>query len=343
MKILNIIVLFLFTTGSLFAQDLSKLYQQVNPSVVVLKVEESQAEIDKMSGVRRTVTSEGLGSGVVVSADGQIMTAAHVVQAVNKVMVEFANGEEVPASVVTLDKDSDVALVKLVWLPKNLKVATLGNSDLTSIGEQVMVIGAPLGLSHSLSSGHISGRQSSGQMSDDFEIDEFFQTDAAINHGNSGGPMFNMKGEVIGLVSFILSQSGGFEGVGFAATINVAKAQLLGEQPFWFGIDFAPLTGELARMFNVPQDMGLLVQKVGSGSPADLAGIKPGLFKMNIEGLELIAGGDIILTFDQYTINPDMNLKEFRTYIATRKPGSTFKVKVLRGGQIIELVGIVPE
>ena len=331
------------SSASLIAQDLSKLYEQVNPTVVVLKVVENQAVLDKRSGAKMNVTSEGLGSGVVISEDGQIMTAAHVVQTVDKVIVEFPNGEEVPANVVTLDKDSDVALIKLVWLPKNMKVATLGNSDLTKIGEQVMVIGAPLGLSHSLSSGHISGRQSSGEMSDDFEIDEFFQTDAAINHGNSGGPMFNMKGEVIGLVSFILSESGGFEGIGFAATINVAKAQLLGEQPFWFGIDTTPLSGELARMFNVPQEMGLLVQKVAAGSPSELAGIKPGLYKMNIEGVELIAGGDIILTFDQFTISPDLNLQEFRQYVATRKAGSTFKVKVLRGGQVMELVGIVPD
>lgn len=343
MKFLNYITIVLLASGSLAAQDLSKLYEQVNPTVVVLKVEENQTVIDKASRSRINVTSAGLGSGVVISEDGLIMTAAHVIQAVDKLLVEFSSGEEVPANVVTLDIDADVALIKLIWLPKDLKVAKLGDSDLVKIGQQIMVIGAPLGLSHSMSVGHISGRQKSGQMSDDFEIDEFFQTDASINHGNSGGPMFNLNGEVIGLVSFILSQSGGFEGIGFAATINVAKKQLLGEQPFWFGIETIPVKGEMARIFNVPQEMGLLVQRVASGSPSDLAGVKGGLYKVEIEGMDFLGGGDVILALDQYTISPGLNIQEFREYVATRKPGATFTLKVLRGGQVLELVGIVPE
>jgi serine protease Do len=343
MKFIKIALLILISSSIASAQDLSKLYEELNPSVVVIKVEEQATVINKVNHSRTMVTTEGLGSGVVISDAGEIMTAAHVVQSVNKVLVEFANGEEIPANVVTLDQDADVALIKLVWLPKTLKVAKLGDSNKAKIGEPVMIIGAPLGLAHSLSSGHISGRQKSGQMSDDFDIDEFFQTDASINHGNSGGPMFNMSGEVIGIVSFILSQSGGFEGIGFAATINVAKAQLLGRQPFWFGIDTKPISGELAKMFNVPQAMGLMVQKVASGSPSDLAGLKPGIYEINVEGLALLGGGDIILAFDNYTIAPELNLKEFRNYIANLESGATFKLKVLRGGQVIELVGIVPE
>ena len=343
MKFLKITLVILLTSGISIAQDLSKLYEELNPSVVVIKVEEQATVIDKLSQRKTMVTTEGLGSGVVISDAGEIITAAHVVQSVNKVIVEFPNGEEIPANVVTLDQDADVALIKLVWLPKTLKVATLGDSDNAKIGEPVMIIGAPLGLAHSLSSGHISGRQKSGQMSDDFDIDEFFQTDASINHGNSGGPMFNIKGEVIGIVSFILSQTGGYEGIGYAATINVAKAQLLGRQPFWFGIDTMPISGELAAMFNVPQQMGLLVQKVAKGSPSDLAGLKPGIYEINVEGLDLLGGGDIVLAFDDYTISPELNLKEFRSYIANLNSGATFKLKVLRAGQVTELVGIVPE
>ena len=343
MKYFLSIILILGAAYTSQAQDLTKLYKQVNPSVVVIKVEEQASVTDAVSRQKMMVTTEGLGSGVVISEAGEIMTAAHVVQSVNKVIVQFPDGEEIPANVVTTDPDADVAHIRLVWLPKNIAVATLGNSDLTEIGERIMIIGAPLGLAHSLSAGHISGRQKSGQMSDDFDIDEFFQTDASINHGNSGGPMFNMKGEVIGIVSFILSQSGGFEGIGFAATSNVAKRQLLGRQPFWFGVETTPLSGELARMFNIPQEMGLLVQKVAQGSPTDIAGIKPGMYQVNIEGLELLAGGDIVLAIGDRAISPDLNLVSLREYIANLEAGSTLMIKILRGGKVIDVPLVVPQ
>ena len=338
-----LIILLAFVVSNVTAQDLTKLYKKVNPSVVVLKVQEQEAVTDALSHQKMMVTTEGLGSGVVISEAGEIMTAAHVVQSVDRVVVEFANGEEIPATVITTDQDADVALIKLVWLPEKLSVATLGDSDLTEIGERIMIIGAPLGLAHSLSAGHISGRQRSGQMSDDFDIDEFFQTDASINHGNSGGPMFNMKGEVIGIVSFILSQSGGFEGIGFAATINVAKQQLLGRQPFWFGVESTPIGGELARMFNVPQEMGLLIEKVAQGSPSDIAGLKPGIYTVNIEGMEILAGGDIVLALGDYQISPTLEYEKLRDYIANLPSGSTLNLRVLRGGVVMDLPLVVPQ
>jgi serine protease Do len=337
------LIILLATAASIQAQDVSKLYNKVNPTVVTILVEEKAVVTDQTTMTKAVVTTEGLGSGVVISESGEIMTAAHVVEAAENVMVEFLNGEKIPAKVVTSNSDADVALVKLIWLPKELKSAPVGNSDDVSIGNQIIVIGAPLGLSHSLSVGHISGRMGDSKMSDNFTHSEFFQTDASINHGNSGGPMFNMKGEVIGIVSFILSQSGGFEGIGFAVTSKVAKQELLGTQPFWFGLTFEPLVGEIANVFNVPQDMGLLVQKVATNSPADLAGVRPGIYNMDIEGNKVLAGGDIILKVGDFIMSPTIDQVAMRNSFADMKPGTQVPLKILRDGHVLELILIAPE
>jgi serine protease Do len=338
------IILFMLLTAniSVYGQDMSRLYSKVNPAVVTIKVEEKEIVTDKSTMSKSVVTMEGLGSGVVISAAGEIMTAAHVIAAAENVTVTFLNGEEVPAKVVTSNVDADVALIKLIWLPKNLVVAPVANSDEVKIGNQVIVIGAPMGLSHSLSVGHISGRMKNNAISDNFSSTEFFQTDASINHGNSGGPMFNMQGQVIGIVSFILSQSGGFEGIGFAVTSNIAKKDLLGDQPFWFGLTFEPLVGESAKIFNVPQDMGLLVQKVATNSPADLAGIKPGVYNLDLEGNKVLAGGDIILKVGKFDMAPNLDRSAMSKEFALTKPGTQVPIKVLRGGQVIELILIAP-
>jgi S1-C subfamily serine protease len=342
MKKAIILILSIIYFNNSQAQDLSKLYDKVIPAVVTITVEEKEIVTDRTTMSKAMVTNEGLGSGVVVSETGEIMTAAHVVEAAENVTVTFLNGEKVPAKVVTLNNDADVALVKLVWIPKDLTVVPIGNSDNVKIGNQVFVIGNPLGLEHSLSVGHISGRMADEHISDKFSRPEFFQTDASINHGNSGGPMFNMKGEVIGIVSFILSQSGGFEGIGFAATSNVAKHELLGEQPFWFGLTHQPLVGPAAEIFNLPQEMGLMVQKVATNSPADLAGVRPGVFNINVEGNEFLAGGDIVLKVDNFDMAPDIDVVAFRKTMAAKKSGDTIPLKILRGGQVIELIVIVP-
>lgn len=336
-------IILLTTVVAIQAQDVSKLYNKVNPTVVTILVEEKAVVTDETTMTKAMVTNESLGSGVVISAEGEIMTAAHVVEAAETVTVEFLNGEKVPAKVVTSNTDADVALIKLIWLPKELKYAPVGNSDDVSVGNQVIVIGAPLGLTHSLSVGHISGRMGDKVMSDNFSHSEFFQTDASINHGNSGGPMFNMKGEVVGIVSFILSQSGGFEGIGFAVTSNVAERELLGDQPFWFGLTFEPLMGEIANVFNVPQDMGLLVQKVATNSPADLAGVRPGIYNMDIEGNKILVGGDIILKVGDFIMAPNLDQVKMRDSFANITPGSQVIIKVLRDGQVLDLIAIAPE
>ena len=221
MKYATIIIGFLWATCCV-AQSISDLYQQSNESVVLIKT--LQPEIFDKGQMKTMVTREGLGSGFIVSKEGAIMTASHIVQSAVLVWVIFSDGEEVPAKVLASYPLADVALIKLTE-PKStsLSVATMADTDKVKIGDQVFVIGSPFGLGHSLSVGYVSGKYSRKQVSSGFMKTEFIQTDAAVNEGSSGGPLFNMKGEVIGIASFIVSHSEGFQGVSFAATSNVAK------------------------------------------------------------------------------------------------------------------------
>ena len=180
-------------------------------------------------------------------------------------------------------------------LRHRIVVAPLGDSDKVEVGDEVFVVGAPYGLSRTLTAGHISGRHSSDNKTIDAALMEFLQTDAAINQGNSGGPMFNMNGEVIGIVTRILSKSGGSEGLGFAATSKMARQLLLDQKPFWSGVEGFLLRGDLAKALNVPQPAGLLVQRVAEGSPAARAGVLAGSMRANIDGENLLLGGDIVL------------------------------------------------
>ena len=153
---------------------------------------------------------------MLISKDGKVLTAAHVVQTADTVSVEFPNGEIVKAKVVSSEPPADIALLQLERVPASAVVAKLGDSDQVGVADQIFVVGAPYGISHTLTVGHISARRTPGGEQSELGLAEFFQTDAAVNQGNFGGPMFNMNGEVIGIVSHILSQSGGFEGLGFA-------------------------------------------------------------------------------------------------------------------------------
>jgi S1-C subfamily serine protease len=199
------------------APALEDLFGAVNESVVLVRTWESM--VIARDGIALVPITD-LGSGVLISEDGDVLTAAHVVQVADVVRVEFADGTMVGAKVVASDPAADLALLRLERVPEGAVIARLGDSDAVRVGQQIFVIGAPYGLSRTLSVGHVSARHLPGTLGGPFNLAEFFQTDAAIHRGNSGGPMLNMKGEVIGIVSYILSQSSAFEGVGFAVTSN---------------------------------------------------------------------------------------------------------------------------
>jgi serine protease Do len=231
---------------------------------------------------------------------------------------------------------ADVALITLKKPPTNPHIAIIGNSDEVRIGDEVFVVGAPMGLPYSLSRGVISGRHAENNLSNDGKSLEFFQTDAAINTGNSGGPMYNYKGEVIGIVSSILSRSGGFEGIGFAATSNVARELLTDRGSRYFGIEARLLSREMAFILNVPQESGLLVQHVVRNSPAGKIGIKGGFRTAVIDEEEIMLGGDIILQIDDIVIAGEESDIQVWEYLNSSHSTTTYTIKVLRGGKLKE-------
>lgn len=330
-----VLLLACVTFFNISAQDLRELYKKVNPSVVIIKTVES---VSQGAGNPRQKTSmEGLGTGVLISEDGLILTAAHVVNTADKILVEFLDGQNIEGKVVYMALAADVATIKLVSRPNNPVVAKLGDSDQVEIGQQIFVIGTPLGLSHSLSSGLISGRHHQNRLTSNMSYSEFFQTDAAINQGNSGGPVFSMDGEVIGIASSILTQSGGFEGIGFAATSNIARNLLLDRKQMWYGFQPMMLTDELASIFNIPQEAGMLVLSVTKNSPAYFMGLKGGYLNISIGGEDLLIGGDIILALEGIPIISMENLEKITDHMIKLPSGSKYTFKVLRAGEIIEI------
>jgi serine protease Do len=319
------------------AQDVEELFRKINPSVVVIK-----AKGRDVTAARGLVTFDEIGSGVLVSPDGKVMTAAHVVHAMDEITVEFLGGEAVPARVVASEPAADLSMLQLTRVPAGAQVARLGDSDRVRVGQQVLVIGAPYGLSHSFSAGWISARWPPNTAYRAMPLAEFFQTTATINTGNSGGPMFNMAGEVIGLVSHIISKSGGSEGLGFVVTLKTARAFLMERKWVWVGLEGSVVTGELAEIFNVPGGSGFLVRTVPKGSPAWNMGIQGSDRIATIGGQDMAVRGDIILAMAGITIKNDQDLPRIREKLGTMSPGQSFKASVLRAGQVIELTGTVP-
>jgi S1-C subfamily serine protease len=325
----------LWFPGPGFAQSVGEVFKKVAPSVVVIRAR--GREVTSAAGA--TTFSE-IGSGVLISADGKVMTAAHVVHAMDTITVEFLGGETVPATVAASEPAADLSLLQLAKVPAAARPAALANSDAVQVGDQVIVVGAPFGLSYSLSVGWISARWPPNTVYREMPLAEFFQTDAVINTGNSGGPMFNMAGEVIGLVSHNISKSGGSEGLGFVVTANTARQLLLEEKSFWTGLEGQLLTDELADILNLPsRALGYMVKTVAKGSPAEALGMKGGTTTARIGGQELVVGGDIILSVEGIPIGKAESLAQIRQRLNSLSPGSPYKVTVLRRGQVLELTG----
>jgi S1-C subfamily serine protease len=320
--------------GKADATALRDVFKRVSGSVVVVLAE------SKSPGSQGPADARGLGSGVLISQSGRILTAAHVVEAADRVRIRFASGAVVPARVVAADPMADLALLEAAQVPRDAVVARIGDSDKVDVADQVFVVGAPYGISETLTVGYVSARRTSSSEPGDSGSVELFQTDAAMAPGSSGGPMFNMQGEVVGIVSRIVSRSGGSEGIGFAVTSNAAKELLLDAPHIWTGVSIVPLSGELARALNLPQPAGLLVMHAAEDSPGAQMGLRAGSTPALVGGVPLMLGGDIILTVAGVPIEANAaNYREIRDRLRRSQPGERIPIVVLRAGRVVELSG----
>jgi serine protease Do len=316
-------------------QQLRDAFRKVRQSVVIVRTK--QIELVPSPGQVMSIV-DSLGSGVLISNDGKVLTAAHLVQTADIARLEFPDGQLINAHVIGSDIQADVALLQLDHLPTSIAPAPLGDSDKVEVGDQIFVIGAPYGVGETLTAGHVSGRHQLNKKPESSTAVDLLQTDAAVNSGNSGSPVFSMDGEVIGIVSCIMSKSGGSEGLAFATTSNTAKRYLLERKPFWSGIDGLLVTGELARALNLPQPAGFLVQRVAVGSIASRLGIQPGIVRVNVGGDDLLLGGDVILNVNGTQVTENENSYEtIMSSIGALKPGDALVVKVFRQGQVVKL------
>jgi len=317
------------------AQTPGEVFRKVAPSVVVIRAK--GRDIAASGPTRFSET----GSGVLISSDGKVMTAAHVVHAMDEISVEFLGGETVKARVVASEPSADLSLLQLERVPTGAKSSPLANSDPIQVGDPVIIVGAPYGLSYSLSDGLISARWKPNTVYKTMPLAEFFQTTATINTGNSGGPMFAMNGEVIGIVSHNISKSGGSEGLGFVVTINTAKKLLLEKRSFWAGLEGQVLTDEQADLLNLPPgSTGFIIKTVAKGSPAETMGLRGATMVVNLGGDPVPLGGDIILAVEGIKAEA-VNLVKIRDLLSSSPAGSPYKVTVLRAGKVLELVGKV--
>ena len=315
------------------AQNLDEVFRKASPAVVVVRAK--GRDVNASGIIRFTET----GSGVLISGDGRVMTAAHVVNGMDEITVEGIAGEVVRATLLSANTAADVSLLQLERVTGAMRVARMGNSDAVRVGEQVLVVGAPYGLSYSMSVGWVSARWPPNTIFPDMPLAEFLQTTATINTGNSGGPIFNMGGEVIGIVSQNISKSGGSEGLGFVVTINSARNLLVPRKIFWGALQGLLLTGRLASVFNVPAPAGFLVKTVAQGSMAWNMGLQGADGIVTIAGKEIPVGGDIILSVDGIPVVSEDNIEQIRNRLAGVAPGTPFKMNVLRAGKILELTG----
>lgn len=321
------------------AETVAETFKRVVNSVVVIRT--SEREVPDRPG--SVATSEaGLGSGVLIDKD-RVLTAAHVVQVADTITVEMANGETLSARVVSSEPSADLALLQLERAPLNASIATLGDSDAVRIGDEVLVVGAPLGMSRTLSVGHISGRRVEQKLHGGFAGFELLQTDASINPGNSGGPMFDRAGNVVGVVSHIIFGEAGAGGLGFVATSNMAKTLLLSGKAMWSGMEAYVLEGDLARIFQLPQSRGVLVQRIAKGSPAAKIGLQAGDRKATIGSEEFLVGGDVILEIHGVSLAESESHARVRELLESLAPGTPINLIVLRGGRRIELEWTPPE
>jgi serine protease Do len=304
------------------------VYRKVLPCVVTIITSQ------KVFQEGREVQQKAVGSGVLISPQSHVLTAAHVVSGAEEITVKTQDGNLHPAEFLFSEAGADIALIKFIEPVQGLQHAELGDSDQLVVGQAAYAIGSPYGLENSFSVGHISGFRDFGRFYDGTIPAKFIQTDVAINVGNSGGPLLNSKGQVIGIASQIISESGGSQGIGFVVPINTAKALLSFKDRFWLGIEGIYLNEEgVAKLLNRDIKGGLLIERVAKGSPADKAGLLGGSVPAQMLGRDFLLGGDLVISFGgEEACDNDCLVKANKRFADSDR----LPVKYLRRGVVME-------
>src|SRR5437764_9198361 len=312
-----------------------RIYRQASPAVanILTKATEYDFFMDP-------VPVEGAGSGFLIDEKGYILTNFHVVQQAQSIEVVLGDQSRYPAKFIGADQRNDVALVKIEPKGNHLVALSLGDSTSLQVGQKVLAIGNPFGFQSTLTTGVVSALGRTVQTSQTTFIDEAIQTDAAINRGNSGGPLINTHGEVIGINSAIYTPSGTTAGIGFAIPINTAKRiahDLITDgrvHQAVLGVETIPINESFAEALGLPAQAGLLVQTTTRGGPAAAAGIKGGDRVAQAGMRRFYIGGDVITAIDGQKVSSplDVNLA-----LNKKRPGDEVTVSLFRGGKKVDV------
>jgi len=318
-----------------FRYSIANLADKLIPVVVSIQTEavvERSAPFDPFEefffgrrgrGQQEESLQQGLGSGVIVSPQGHILTNNHVVDGADNITVTLFDKQQYKAKVIGTDPQTDLAVIKLDKAPEKLPIAYLGNSQNLRVGEWVVAIGNPYGLSQTVTTGIVSAKGVHNRGITSYE--NFIQTDAAINPGNSGGALFNLSGELVGINTAILSRSGGFQGIGFAIPVDLAKSVLEDlvkdgkVSRGWLGVSIQDVDPALAKAMNLGSIRGALINEVFDGSPAQKGGLRAGDVVVSLKG------------------QPITDANALRHQVAMLRPGEKAEFEVLRDSRKIKL------
>lgn len=315
-------------------KDLSliQIFERAETGVVRVNIQRSED----------VATTNGVGSGFVFDKNGHIITNAHVVENSDKIVVTFLDGRSYNAEMIGIDPSTDISVIRVDADSSLLKPLLIGDSSNLKVGMQVAAIGNPFGLSGSMTSGIVSALGRLLPQESGFSIPDVIQTDAAINPGNSGGPLLNSRGEVVGINTAIQSATGEFTGVGFAIPSNtIAKIvpKLISDGTYhhpWVGIAGRDINPDLAKVLHLTDARGFLIVNVVEGSPADKAGLKGSSETKEIDGIEYLIGGDVVLSVDGNVVRKiDDILIHLQRY---KSVGDEMVLEILRDGRVTNIV-----
>jgi S1-C subfamily serine protease len=316
--------------------SLVEVYEESEGGVVQVKTT-AVVENPDVFGLPQQEQQRGLGSGFVINRSGNIVTNLHVVEGADEVEVSFSNGEEMDADIVGEDPSTDIALLKVDADSGALRPLSLGNSDTLRVGDEVVAIGNPLGYERTMTAGIVSALGRVIEAPNQFAIDEVIQTDAPINSGNSGGPLLNAAGRVVGVNTQIATAgTSGNIGIGFAVPINTVRdvvTQLLEDghvEHSYLGVETQEIDDDAAKLFSLPVKRGLLISRVLEGTPAERAGLRGGTEQILVDGMTWIIGGDIIVEADGTELH---TWEQLLALIEEKDPGAKMAPRIYRDGE----------